>query len=118
MTIHHALAAFAITVAGLVAIAVLAQQEWTRQRREAAQRASAARRAGAAAREGAAGGRRGVSAHECDNNGVLCRACDLALLDADIRGAGFFGYEDCPAADCPTPYHCSERGSCRQEAAA
>lgn len=46
MTIHHALAAFAITVAGLAAIAVLAQQEWTRQRREAAQRASAARRAG------------------------------------------------------------------------
>lgn len=38
MTIHLALVAFAITLAGLVAIAVLAQQEWTRQRREAAAR--------------------------------------------------------------------------------
>lgn len=43
------------------------------------------------------------------------------VADADMRRAGFRGYEGCPrlpldATDegCPTPYLCSEKGDCRE----
>jgi hypothetical protein len=40
-------------------------------------------------------------------------AWEMHVLDAEVREAGFDGYENCPEGSCPTAFLCSEKGDCR-----